>query len=598
MDRLPRIENHEALMSLSTDIQNPTDTQDATADPVLKLEPILSQKWALGYAHVAITAYFALFFMYLSYQPLFHTDLWGHVAYGDWMIKHRALPTEDPFVGYAKGVPVIASAWLGQVILAGVQTMGGPEWISHLYTVVVWSTYVLLVGAFYWKSRQLGTAMLGMGLAFFLVWSRHATVRPEMFGTFSFVLLLGVFAWLDRKRDDAELTGVPETSTWSSEILLAGLTVLTFAFWANTHGSFMVGIAILACQTVGRLIEVAWKTHDVVQVLSDRRLHRWLWLTELAIAAALINPYGMDQLLNALEFSRNPNLPDVMEWKKLEFSMPEGVQMCLSWLLMLVLFRFSKQPVRPAEILMLAVLTYTSIANVRMIGWYGFIFAYAMLPHLAEMARRGMSWIHNQPGLISDEWWLRLQKRSHLITLFCILVGWYGFALSHLATPLLGGERRKPDRLYSAETPRGVSAFLRRHPPQGQIFNPQWWGDWLAWDGPPGLKVFMTTNAVHLAPHRYWKDYMGLASGGAGWQQQINKYNIETFIIHKPDQVTMDVEVRNLKDWKLVYEDDLAVIVTRDEALLKSLRAAAAAKGQAKESTKSEASRNTPPAAP
>jgi len=598
MGRLPRIENHEALMSLSTDIQNPTGIQDATAEPVLKLEPILSQKWALGYAHVAITAYFALFFMYLSYQPLFHTDLWGHVAYGDWMLKHRALPTEDPFVGYAKGVPVIASAWLGQVILAGAQKIGGPEWISHLYTVVVWSTYVLLAGAFYWKCRQLGTAMLGMGLAFFLVWSRHATVRPEMFGTFSFVLLLGIFALLDRNRDDAELTSVPETSTWGNEILISGLTVMTFAFWANTHGSFMVGIAMLACQTAGRLIEVAWQTRDVVQILSDRRLHRWLWLTELAIAAALINPYGMDQLLNALEFSKNPNLPDVMEWKKLEFSMPEGVQMCLSWLLMLVLFRFSKQPVRPAEILMLAVLIYTSIANVRMIGWYGFIFAYAMLPHLAEMARRGMSWIHNQPGLISDEWWLRLQKRSHLITLFCILVGWYGFALSHLATPLLGGERRKPDRLYSVETPRGVSAFLRRHPPQGQIFNPQWWGDWLAWDGPPGLKVFMTTNAVHLAPHRYWKDYMGLASGGAGWPQQINKYNIETFIIHKPDQVTMDVEVRNLKDWKLVYEDDLAVIVTRDEAMLKSLRAAAAAKAQVKESTKSGASRNTAPAAP
>ena len=572
-------------MSTSTEIQKTPETEETGSESVLKLEPILRQKWALGYANVAVTAYFALFFMYLSYQPLFHTDLWGHVAYGDWMLKHRALPTEDPFVEYAKGVPVIASAWLGQVILAGVQTIGGPEWISHLYTIVVWLTYVLLVAAFYLKSRQLGTAMLSMGLAFFLVWSRHATVRPEMFGTFSFVLLLGVFAWLDHKRDEAEHTGIPTTSTWLEEISLAALVFSTFAFWANTHGSFMVGIVMLACQAAGRLVEVTWKTRDVVQVLSDRQLHRWLLLTELAVVASLINPYGMDQLLNALEFSKNTNLPDVMEWKKLEFFMPEGVQMCVSWLLMLVLFRFSRQPVRPAEILMLAVLTYTTLVNVRMIGWYGFIFAYAMLPHLAEMARRGMSWIHNQPGLISDEWWLRLQKRSHIISLFCVLVAWYGFALSHLATPLLGGERRKPEKLYSAETPRGVSAFLRRHPPHGQIFNPQWWGDWLAWDGPPGLKVFMTTNAVHLAPHRYWKDYMGLSSGQSGWQQQVNKYNIDTFVIHKSDQATMDVEVRNLKDWKLVYEDDLAVIVTRDEAMLKSRRAAAAA-AAAKEKTK------------
>ncbi len=589
-------------MSTPTDVLNspPAEipaviaAETAATDDVLQLHPILSEKWALGYANVAITVYFSLFFMYLSYQPLFHTDLWGHVAYGDWMLKHRALPTEDPFVGYAQGVPAIASAWLGQVILGGAQMLGGPEWISHLFTVIVWTTYVLLVGAFYWKCRQLGTAMLGMWLAFFLVWSRHATVRPEMFGTLSFVILLGVFCWLDRRRDDCEVTGVPEKSSWLGEITLATVVCLTFAFWANTHGSFMVGIVMLGCQAAGRLIEVAWKTRDVVQVLSDRRFHRWLLLTELAVVASLINPYGMDQILNALQFSKNPNLPDVMEWKKLEFVMAEGVQMSLSWVLMLVLFRLSKQPIRPDEVLMLAVLTYTTVVNVRMIGWYGFIFAYAMLPHLAEMSRRVMSWLHSQSGLVSDELWLKLGKRSHIISLFCVLVAWYGFALSHLATPLLGGEPRKPDRLYSSKTPRGVTAFLRKYPPRGQIFNPQWWGDWLAWDGPPGLKVFMTTNAVHLAPHRYWKDYMGLASANTGWQQQVNKYNIETFIIHKSDQVTMDAEVRNLKDWKLVYEDDLAVIVTRDESMLKPIREAVAekekkAKEKAKPPTKGSA---------
>lgn len=568
-------------MSLPTEVV-PATAPDAQTVPstdsgesVIALNPILSQKWALGYVHVAITVYFALFFMYLSYQPLFHSDLWGHVAYGEWMLSHRALPTEDPFVEQARGVPAIASAWLGQVILAGVQRLGGPEAISHLFTLVVWSTYVLLVAAFYWKCRQLGTAMLGMGIGFFLVWSRHATVRPEMFGTFSFVILLGVFAWLDRRRDTAELEGTPEKTSWLQEISLCLIVLATFVFWGNTHGSFLVGVVMLGCQVLGRLLEVAWKTRDFVQVVSDRRLHRWLLLTELAVVGSLINPYGMDQILNALAFSKNPNLPDVLEWKKLEFFHPEGVQMCLSWVLMLALYRHSKQPVRPAEILMLAILSYTTVVNVRMIGWYGFIFAYAMLPHLAEISRRCMSWLHSVPGLITDEWWLKLQYRSHLVSLFCVLVAWYGFALSHLATPLLGGEPRKPDRLYSKQTPRGVTAFLRRHPPQGQIFNPQWWGDWLVWDGPPGLRVFMTTNAVHLAPHRYWKDYMGLSSGNTGWQNQVGKYNIETFIIHKSDQVSMDTEVRNLKDWKLVFEDDLAVIVTKDAALLKSVRAEA-----------------------
>ncbi len=576
-------------MSTQTEVAAAPSTDTESSESVIQLNPILSQRWALGYAHVGITIYFALFFTYLSHQSLFHTDLWGHVAYGEWMLSHRALPTEDPFVGQARGVPVIASAWLGQVILAAAQRMGGPEGLSHLFTVVVWSTYVLLVAGFYWKCRQLGTAMIGMWLAFYLVWSRHATVRPEMFGTLSFVLLLGVFAWLDRRRDLDEVTGTTDTIRWPQELALGAVVFLTFVFWGNTHGSFLVGVAMLGCQVLGRLIEVAWKTGDFVQVISDRRLHRWLFLTELALVASLINPYGMDQILNAVEFGKNPNLPDVLEWKKLEFFFPEGVQMCLSWVLMLVLYRHSKQRVRPAELLMLAILSYMTVKNVRMIGWYGFIFAYAMLPHLAEVSRRLMSWLHSLPGLVTDEWWLRLKHRSHLISCFCVLVAWYGFALSHLATPLLGGEPRKPNRMYSSETPRGVTAFLRKHPPSGQIFNPQWWGDWLAWDGPPGLKVFMTTNAVHLAPHRYWKDYMGLSAASPGWQSQLSKYNIETFIVHKSDQVTLDTEVRNLKDWKVVYEDELAVIVTKDPTLLKSVKEAVEKKAAEKKAAEKKA---------
>ena len=83
----------------ATEVAAAPSTDTESAESVIQLNPILSQKWALGYAHVGVTIYFALFFTYLSHQSLFHTDLWGHVAYGEWMLSHRALPTEDPFAG-------------------------------------------------------------------------------------------------------------------------------------------------------------------------------------------------------------------------------------------------------------------------------------------------------------------------------------------------------------------------------------------------------------------------------------------------------------------------------------------------------------------
>jgi hypothetical protein len=555
---------------MSATLDSSVESSDDARDSVITLEPKLSEKWALGYIHLAIVAYFSLFFIYLSLQPLFHSDLWGHVAYGQWMLEHRALPTEDPYVEYARGVPVIASAWLGQIILAIAYRLGGPEGISNLFTVIVSLSYVLLVGAFWWKCRQIGTAMLAMGIAFFLVWSRHATVRPEMF---AFVVLMAVFCWLDRKRDLVE-TGASVKATWLGELGLAALVFATFLFWANTHGSFLVGVVLLCCQAVGRFLEAAWQSRSVRETISDLAFHRWLMLAEVAAVASLINPYGMDNVINALQFSKNPNLPDVLEWKRLEFFFVEGVQMCLSWVLMLFLYRVSRQPIRVGELLMLSVLTVATVVNVRMIGWYGFVFAYAMLPHLAEVAQRLTAWF--ETTIASRESFLgrQLHYRSHMIGILCLFCIWCGFALSQLGSMALGGQPRPAARLYSKQTPLGVTNFLRQHPPAGLVFNPQWWGDWLAWDGPRGLKVFMTTNAVHLAPHRYWRDYMGIATGSPNWQKEIDKYNIETFIIHKSDQVKMDVEVRNLSDWKLVYEDNLAVIMTKDATVIKSVEAA------------------------
>lgn len=572
---------------MATEIENPTSLPTAAepqattpeADQRPRLESVLGPQWEFGWQNVAVAVWFGLFFMYLSYQSLFHTDLWGHVAYGKWMLEHSALPAEDPFVQYCQGVPAICSAWLGQVLFGLVERAGGAEAISHLFAVTVLLTYMTLAGAFYWRTRQLGTAMLAMWIGFFLVWSRHGTVRTEMFATLSYAVLFLVFAIVDRRRDLVADQGQPHAEPhlgWGLIASLGAIVLLNGIFWGNVHGSCLVGVLVLGTRVVGRVIDLAFQKRDAMSMLLDREAHLWLFLTEMACVAAVINPYGMNGVLNALEFGKNLNLPDVLEWKSLLLTDLEGMQMLASWLLMGVLFRFSPRRIRAWEMLVLAGLSWATIKNVRMIGWYGFVFAYVLLPHLAWVGRRVWNWVLANPLLQDDLTWKKLQQRSHMHFIGCIFVGWVAFALSHAANPLLGGVSRKPEQLYSKETPRGVSEFLRKHPPSKPIFNPQWWGDWLAWDGPQGLPVFMTTNAVHLAPHRYWQDYLGIARAQANWQNQLKKYNVETMIVHKTDMPQLDVQVRNLAGWTFVYEDKLAVIMSKDPVLLESFRAAQA----------------------
>ena len=96
-----------------------------------------------------------------------------------------------------------------------------------------------------------------------------------------------------------------------------------------------------------------------------------------------------------------------------------------------------------------------------------------------------------------------------------------------------------------------------------QIANPQWWGDWLVWDGPPELQVFMTTNAVHVAPARIWKDYLILARGGPGLEQRLDRYRINTIVMHKELQPRLIRIVRRYEDWKITYEDEVGLVAVR-----------------------------------
>jgi len=43
---------------------------------------------------------------------------------------------------------------------------------------------------------------------------------------------------------------------------------------------------------------------------------------------------------------------------------------------------------------------------------------------------------------------------------------------------------------------------------------------------------------------------------------------VTTFIVHKEKQVQLDRQVRKLKGFEVVYEDDLSVVVSREPELI------------------------------
>lgn len=546
---------------------------------------VAGQRFAVPWTRIPVVAMFAAFYTYLSYIPLFYTDIWGHVSYGKWMLEHRTLPTEDPFLPLSQGMRVVDSSWLSQLLLAGAEAWNGAEAMALIYALTIWCTYVILTRVFYLLSGRLSLAIFGTLLAFFISFGRHGIIRPEIFGGLCMALLIwmvvrgepwrsraSVFAGREAEADDAK-------QPW---LLWVGVPLL-FVAWVNLHGSFLLGLVVLGCHAVGRAIEVSWKGGSLWAALKDRWVIRWTFLTELALAASLLNPYGWDMLIEAVLFGRNPNLKDILEWYNLKLVDAEGIQFGAIILLWIALYRFSRQRVSMVDLLLLLIFGAGVAVAIRIIGWYSIIFTLCMMPHVTDVGIRLLDRWQQRSGKLRA---MAAAPPKAIYTLVCLLALWCGFAISPAGGQLLGGKPRPQDQVYNSGTPLAITEYLREHPSRGLIYAPQWWSDWLAWAGPPGVKTVVSTN-IHLAPTLLWDGYMHASKGETYWEDLFNRWNVQTVVADKERQKKLVSEVRGSGTWNVVFEDDLGIVAVRRNAVtISGDRTASAANPAKKEAEK------------
>jgi hypothetical protein len=516
--------------------------------------------WTWKWRHFGVVLVFCLFFLFNNYMRLFYSDIWGHVAYGQWMLMHQSLPSEEPFVPLAEGMPVMCTAWLSQVLLAAGGRWGGTEAYSAMFAISLTLAYVILARVCYLQTSRVGLSVAAAILAWGVNWGRHAVIRPEMFGGVCFAILLWLVVRSDPKRTRRPLSEPETLSAWDQVLLWTGVPLL-FALWANLHGSFLVGFAVLGSYALGRGVEVFWKEHRIGALLSDSEFRRWVLLTELAVLGTLLNPYGMDLLLHTVLFPSNPNLKDIMEWFPLEMVSVEGVTVGCSWILLLFLFRHSRARVSVSDVLLLAVFTLAVCLRVRMVAWYGPVWMLVMAPHLSDVFDQAKTWAFRRRDLVLAN---GSSLGSSRIFMFSALAVWLTFAFSPMSLLVLDGKPRAREMQYHGQTPLGITDFLRENPPEGLVANPQWWGDWLVWEGPKDLQVMMTTNAVHIVPPKVWRDYLAIAGGQSNMHSLLSKYRINTIIVHKELQADLHRAIRQSLSWKIEYEDDLGLIAVRE----------------------------------
>lgn len=516
--------------------------------------------------HLFVVLGFCLFYMYQNYLPMFYSDVWGHVSYGEWILDNGKLPATEPFTPLTEGVDVFVTAWLGQVALAVSGRAVGVEGYSALFAVTNLLTYIVLSFALWRRCGVGGVALLSALIAWFVNWGRHAVIRPEMFGCACFATLLLLVSRKDARPESAGSSVDRESERPLRWSVWLGVP-LVMLLWANLHGSFVVGLVALACFPIARAIDVLLEGRGPLGVLRDRAFQQWALVTQLATLAVCVNPHGFDLLIHTAVFPNNPNLKDIIEWYSLEMVSLEGITVGASWVLLLVVLRHSRVRMRTVDACLLAVFTLAVCLRVRMVSWYAPVLMWVLASHVRDvlLQLRERFFPADSGEVVSSEvstevGWLQQRQPRNIV--FALLMVWLTFSFSPVSSLVMGGGR-KAEQAYHRKTPRELTAWLREHPPEGLVANPQWWGDWLVYDGPESLQVMMTTNAVHVAPPRVWKDYMAVANGSEMTERILAKYRINTVILDRELQPDLNRRMSSSTRWQRVYQNELCRVFQR-----------------------------------
>jgi hypothetical protein len=278
-------------------------------------------------------------------------DTFWHRAAGVWMLDHHRVMNTDVFSYTALGDRWITPEWGYDVVLAQAVRSIGPVafWLLSaglaVLTVLAVALRCRLVGAG-WTWTGLLCIETGAAVTLFL------DDRPQMFSYFFLALLL-LLLTLARQRRGWLLWPVP----------------LLFVLWANLHGSFLLGLAILFLEVLASVLRRGFGRLSVSDPIPVAPMVATFVASGLA---TLVNPFGIGVYSSALGITFNQEVRRlIQEWQSPDFHDPSTLAVIMVPVAVTAAFLvFSTRDVPAVEGLLAAFLLVSSLDAVRFIPYF------------------------------------------------------------------------------------------------------------------------------------------------------------------------------------------------------------------------------------
>jgi len=428
-------------------------------------------------------------------------DFWWHLRVGRWMVDNAKLPSVDLFTFTVPDHVWTDHEYLTEVLMWFIYSAAGTVGLAIVFGLVTWAGFWLI----YRQVKRQPFVIVGLGLALgalagWPIWGPRAQM-------ITFALTCLELYWIH-----GYLSGRSRALNFFPVVM---------AVWANLHGGWVIGFVWLGVALVAELIGWAWDRSNP----AHRRHVRFLAIIGAAsLVAVLATPHGFSLYLYPFQTQGSVAQQKlIVEW----FS-PDFHQIYL----------------RPFEAMVFIVIAGFAL---RRPSLYQFLIA-VYSDYWNELAT-------------SRGWKLRLPAR----TLFAAITGGVlvlvlGVTLLKIYSDVSPAVQQKLD---ASSYPIGAADWLAAHPEVGtRMYNQYGWGGYLAYRfyPDPNRRVFIFGEA-ELMGDPLLNQYNSVQNLRPDWQSILDQYQVDYIIFNKGEALSNVLATQ--PEWKLAYQDDVAVIYVR-----------------------------------
>ena len=510
------------------------------------------------------------FLLYNSFNYL-DPDLGWHLKVGEQVINEKSVPSFEHYNYTLAGKKWVDHEWLLNAATFAVYDNFGYITLNIIFALLVIIILIILnvyTQKYFLNHKQGITHIMFFQSLGVLAMSPHLGVRMQEF-TLLYLLLLFIIL------NHYAINHKVKTLWWLLPLML---------IWANTHGSFLIGVFILLFWITIKVLEIIIKKYNYFEniiflnYVKLKKLPNFLLFSLLAIVVTLFTPYSLKLYSFLKDYADTFYMKHIAEWLP-AYSFPVIYYQLIyaaiiATVLIIVLCSLLKYNIKKTKLdLWLLALTILFL-----------MLAFKSRRHfpLFFIASFPLTIYYTSKHLIIPEKIFKLFKKNIVLNIFIsaalMLVSFYFLANIHFTnTPF-----SSPN--FCRDYPCTAIKYLKSNPEylKANIFNHYGWGGYMIWQW-PGKKIFIDGRLPQykIAGQTMLEEYYDFFNEEKV-AAKLNQYNIELVLLPIIKKVKLnwfnkyilglnEEKINNSKNylkeylgassqWKNVYNDTNSII--------------------------------------